>query len=192
MVNQLRHLLAEQLLVFNICQQKYQKIKVVNLIAVTELFTYFLCWPLWSLVIMSEFFYLFLNTGSKSCCSHCLCYWNTFYWWCNENDSIWGCRCYGDWRHRVQHWCIINCRVLQVNYDQHLVLYVVVNHLISSLSFFPLILKTCRSRALSTKYNSSPLEASRPFDSGRDGFVWVYADLFLIMIIHLFFLMFIF
>ncbi|KOM35297.1 hypothetical protein LR48_Vigan02g144700 [Vigna angularis] len=29
----------------------------------------------------------------------------------------------------------------------------------------------CRSRALSTKYNSSPLEASRPFDCGRDGFV---------------------
>ncbi|XP_071722716.1 3-oxoacyl-[acyl-carrier-protein] synthase, mitochondrial-like [Rutidosis leptorrhynchoides] len=29
----------------------------------------------------------------------------------------------------------------------------------------------CRSRALSTKYNSSPSEASRPFDSGRDGFV---------------------
>ncbi|GAU13491.1 hypothetical protein TSUD_127880 [Trifolium subterraneum] len=27
----------------------------------------------------------------------------------------------------------------------------------------------CRSRALSTKYNSSPQEASRPFDSGRDG-----------------------
>ncbi|PIA38234.1 hypothetical protein AQUCO_02800126v1 [Aquilegia coerulea] len=29
----------------------------------------------------------------------------------------------------------------------------------------------CRSRALSTKYNSTPLEASRPFDCGRDGFV---------------------
>ncbi|KAG4976822.1 3-oxoacyl-[acyl-carrier-protein] synthase, mitochondrial [Glycine max] len=29
----------------------------------------------------------------------------------------------------------------------------------------------CRSRALTTKYNSSPREASRPFDSGRDGFV---------------------
>ncbi|XP_027366516.1 3-oxoacyl-[acyl-carrier-protein] synthase, mitochondrial [Abrus precatorius] len=29
----------------------------------------------------------------------------------------------------------------------------------------------CRSRALTTKYNSSPQEASRPFDSGRDGFV---------------------
>ncbi|KAL6143970.1 hypothetical protein ACLB2K_054665 [Fragaria x ananassa] len=29
----------------------------------------------------------------------------------------------------------------------------------------------CRSRALSTKYNSSPEEASRPFDCGRDGFV---------------------
>ncbi|ESW16410.1 hypothetical protein PHAVU_007G154300 [Phaseolus vulgaris] len=29
----------------------------------------------------------------------------------------------------------------------------------------------CRSRALTTKYNSSPLEASRPFDCGRDGFV---------------------
>ncbi|PRQ52630.1 putative beta-ketoacyl-[acyl-carrier-protein] synthase I [Rosa chinensis] len=29
----------------------------------------------------------------------------------------------------------------------------------------------CRSRALSTKYNSSPQEASRPFDCGRDGFV---------------------
>ncbi|KAM7265728.1 hypothetical protein ACFE04_003411 [Oxalis oulophora] len=28
-----------------------------------------------------------------------------------------------------------------------------------------------RSRALSTKYNSAPLESSRPFDSGRDGFV---------------------
>ncbi|PNX98820.1 3-oxoacyl-(acyl-carrier-protein) synthase chloroplastic-like, partial [Trifolium pratense] len=27
----------------------------------------------------------------------------------------------------------------------------------------------CRSRPLSTKYNSSPQEASRPFDSGRDG-----------------------
>ena len=29
----------------------------------------------------------------------------------------------------------------------------------------------CRLRALSTKYNGSPSEASRPFDSGRDGFV---------------------
>ncbi|XP_021890163.1 3-oxoacyl-[acyl-carrier-protein] synthase, mitochondrial isoform X1 [Carica papaya] len=29
----------------------------------------------------------------------------------------------------------------------------------------------CRTRALTTKYNSSPLEASRPFDCGRDGFV---------------------
>ncbi|KAK4280637.1 hypothetical protein QN277_012236 [Acacia crassicarpa] len=29
----------------------------------------------------------------------------------------------------------------------------------------------CRSRALTTKYNSVPQEASRPFDSGRDGFV---------------------
>ncbi|CAL5209674.1 unnamed protein product [Lathyrus oleraceus] len=29
----------------------------------------------------------------------------------------------------------------------------------------------CRSRALTTKYNSLPQEASRPFDSGRDGFV---------------------
>ncbi|KAK9924434.1 hypothetical protein M0R45_032801 [Rubus argutus] len=29
----------------------------------------------------------------------------------------------------------------------------------------------CRSRALSTKYNFSPQEASRPFDCGRDGFV---------------------
>lgn len=29
----------------------------------------------------------------------------------------------------------------------------------------------CRSRALTTKYNSVPEEASRPFDCGRDGFV---------------------
>ncbi|XP_075513558.1 3-oxoacyl-[acyl-carrier-protein] synthase, mitochondrial isoform X4 [Primulina tabacum] len=29
----------------------------------------------------------------------------------------------------------------------------------------------CRSRALSTKYNTSPEEASRPFDCARDGFV---------------------
>ncbi|KAG8640536.1 hypothetical protein MANES_13G064800v8 [Manihot esculenta] len=29
----------------------------------------------------------------------------------------------------------------------------------------------CRSRALTTKYNSMPLEASRPFDCDRDGFV---------------------
>ncbi|EEF33424.1 3-oxoacyl-[acyl-carrier-protein] synthase, mitochondrial isoform X2 [Ricinus communis] len=29
----------------------------------------------------------------------------------------------------------------------------------------------CRSRALTTKYNSLPLEASRPFDCDRDGFV---------------------
>ncbi|CAN0920712.1 3-oxoacyl-[acyl-carrier-protein] synthase, mitochondrial [Linum grandiflorum] len=29
----------------------------------------------------------------------------------------------------------------------------------------------CKSRALTSKYNSTPLEASRPFDSGRDGFV---------------------
>ncbi|KAJ8758748.1 hypothetical protein K2173_000469 [Erythroxylum novogranatense] len=29
----------------------------------------------------------------------------------------------------------------------------------------------CKSRALTTKYNSMPLEASRPFDCGRDGFV---------------------
>ncbi|KAF6144964.1 hypothetical protein GIB67_013315 [Kingdonia uniflora] len=29
----------------------------------------------------------------------------------------------------------------------------------------------CRSRALTTKYNSAPQESSRPFDCGRDGFV---------------------
>ncbi|KAI8552059.1 hypothetical protein RHMOL_Rhmol06G0235000 [Rhododendron molle] len=29
----------------------------------------------------------------------------------------------------------------------------------------------CKSRALSTKYNSTPEQASRPFDCGRDGFV---------------------
>ncbi|KAF5726484.1 3-oxoacyl- acyl-carrier-protein synthase mitochondrial isoform X1 [Tripterygium wilfordii] len=29
----------------------------------------------------------------------------------------------------------------------------------------------CRSRALTSKYNSNPLQASRPFDCGRDGFV---------------------
>ncbi|KAK6238654.1 hypothetical protein QUC31_004123 [Theobroma cacao] len=29
----------------------------------------------------------------------------------------------------------------------------------------------CRARALTTNYNSSPVEASRPFDCGRDGFV---------------------
>ncbi|KAJ4730133.1 3-oxoacyl-[acyl-carrier-protein] synthase [Melia azedarach] len=29
----------------------------------------------------------------------------------------------------------------------------------------------CRSRALTTKYNATPQEASRPFDCGRDGFV---------------------
>ncbi|KDP30836.1 hypothetical protein JCGZ_13779 [Jatropha curcas] len=29
----------------------------------------------------------------------------------------------------------------------------------------------CRSRALTTKYNSMPIEASRPFDCDRDGFV---------------------
>uniref|UniRef100_A0A7N0TAM3 3-oxoacyl-[acyl-carrier-protein] synthase n=1 Tax=Kalanchoe fedtschenkoi TaxID=63787 RepID=A0A7N0TAM3_KALFE len=29
----------------------------------------------------------------------------------------------------------------------------------------------CRARALSTKYNSTPTESSRPFDCGRDGFV---------------------
>lgn len=29
----------------------------------------------------------------------------------------------------------------------------------------------CRSRALTTSYNSAPKEASRPFDCGRDGFV---------------------
>ncbi|XP_052178325.1 3-oxoacyl-[acyl-carrier-protein] synthase, mitochondrial [Diospyros lotus] len=29
----------------------------------------------------------------------------------------------------------------------------------------------CRSRALATKYNSAPEQASRPFDCGRDGFV---------------------
>ncbi|KAE8075600.1 hypothetical protein FH972_014296 [Carpinus fangiana] len=29
----------------------------------------------------------------------------------------------------------------------------------------------CKSRALTTKYNSAPQEASRPFDCGRDGFV---------------------
>lgn len=29
----------------------------------------------------------------------------------------------------------------------------------------------CRSRALATKFNSTPAEASRPFDCGRDGFV---------------------
>ncbi|XWS75823.1 hypothetical protein CRYUN_Cryun01aG0125200 [Craigia yunnanensis] len=29
----------------------------------------------------------------------------------------------------------------------------------------------CRARALTTKYNSYPVEASRPFDCGRDGFV---------------------
>ncbi|KAE9457947.1 hypothetical protein C3L33_10154, partial [Rhododendron williamsianum] len=34
-----------------------------------------------------------------------------------------------------------------------------------------LLLLICRSRALSTKYNSTPEQASRPFDCGRDGFV---------------------
>ncbi|KDO59602.1 hypothetical protein CISIN_1g0119891mg, partial [Citrus sinensis] len=29
----------------------------------------------------------------------------------------------------------------------------------------------CKSRALTTKYNGTPQEASRPFDCGRDGFV---------------------
>ncbi|KAK9035111.1 hypothetical protein V6N11_077160 [Hibiscus sabdariffa] len=29
----------------------------------------------------------------------------------------------------------------------------------------------CKARALTTKYNSCPVEASRPFDCGRDGFV---------------------
>jgi len=118
----------------------------------------------------------FLNVGTKSCCSNCMCHWFTFYWWCNENDSIWGCRCYVGWRNRVQHWCIINCRILQVNYDQCPVSSVIIDNFSNNLSFFPsdilnLIMETCRSRALTTKYNSSPLEASRPFDCGRDGFV---------------------
>nr|GMD27397.1 3-oxoacyl-[acyl-carrier-protein] synthase, mitochondrial [Ipomoea batatas] len=29
----------------------------------------------------------------------------------------------------------------------------------------------CRSRALTTKYNTAPQQASRPFDCDRDGFV---------------------
>lgn len=34
-----------------------------------------------------------------------------------------------------------------------------------------LLILFCRLRALTTKYNSSPHEASRPFDCDRDGFV---------------------
>ncbi len=33
----------------------------------------------------------------------------------------------------------------------------------------------CALRALSTGYNDTPEKASRPFDEGRDGFVWVKA-----------------
>lgn len=131
-----------------------------------------LWYDLWSLIITS-----IQNIGAKSCRSHRLCNWVTFHRWCNENDSIWGCRCYGDWRHRVQHWCIVNCRILQVNCDQRLVSSVGVNHHSKSFPvsfwYFKSNIETCRSRALTTKYNSSPQEASRPFDSGRDGFVWV-------------------
>ena len=135
----------------------------------------------WSLKILSRWqtCFLLLTIGTKSCCSHCMCYWGTFYRWCSEDDPIWGCRCYGGWRHRVQHWCIINCRILQVNYEWSLVSSVSINHDSNSLFLCPyfvcyllnLIMETCRSRALTTKYNSNPQEASRPFDSGRDGFV---------------------
>jgi hypothetical protein len=40
-----------------------------------------------------------------------------------------------------------------------------------TLSYFVVLF--CRLRALSTKYNSHPQAASRPFDCGRDGFVYV-------------------
>lgn len=45
--------------------------------------------------------------------------------------------------------------------------------LIPSEAFYDdnLLILICRSRALSTKYNSTPEQASRPFDCDRDGFV---------------------
>lgn len=56
----------------------------------------------------------FVDIGTKSCISYCMCYWGTFYWWCIADDSIWWCRCYGCWRHWSQHWCFVNSRILQV------------------------------------------------------------------------------
>lgn len=58
---------------------------------------------------------LFLNLGTKSCCSDRLCNWGTFHWRCCSYDSIWRCRRYGGRRNRSQHWCLICRRFLQVS-----------------------------------------------------------------------------
>lgn len=55
---------------------------------------------------------LFIFAGSKPYCSHGLCNWGSFNWWCNKDDSIWRCRYYGSWRHRVKYWCFIDSRIL--------------------------------------------------------------------------------
>ena len=56
----------------------------------------------------------FVDIGTKSCISYCMCYWGTFYWWCIADDSIWWRRCHGCWRNWSQHWCFVNSRILQV------------------------------------------------------------------------------
>lgn len=68
---------------------------------------------LWYCVVNFHIFAT-LSSGTKPCCSDCLCNWCTFYWRCYKNDSIWRCGCYGCWRYRIQHWCFINSWFLQV------------------------------------------------------------------------------
>ena len=51
-----------------------------------------------------------------------------------------------------------------------------------TLSYFVVLF--CRLRALSTKYNSLPQAASRPFDCGRDGFVYVISLLNYVPLFH--------
>jgi hypothetical protein len=72
----------------------------------------------------------------------------------------------------------ILCKLVTVLHKKHLVTITLAfcnllspSLVLPTLSYCFVLL--CRLRALSTKYNSLPQAASRPFDCGRDGFVYV-------------------